>query len=440
MFTMSEDQDERGSAILAGLAEHLGRHLSEEGLRRIVPVARKYPFAVTSHWASLITGEGDPLWRQCVPDPRELAAPVLEESPDPLAEVRFSPLPGLVHRYRDRVLLLLTARCAAYCRFCTRKHRLGRGRDGAASLERALPWLRAHPEIRDVLLSGGDPFTLAAAELVRWVRALRELPQLALIRIGTRLPSFAPERIGHELCGALAPFAPLYINTHFNHPQEITPATRAACERMRAAGMILSNQTVLLRSVNDDAALLRELFYALLSIGVRPYYLHMLDHVAGASHFRVPLSRAAAIWDELAAATSGMALPRLMIDLPGGGGKIQYMRTRVLHGREPHADAPAGGDGKVQYVFRNIEGGESIYMDTAGEPSDFAQIQYEKSTEGGALAEKEVFTKSGDSVETSDFAQIQYEKSAEGGALAEKENFVERGGGDAKSTAREGRC
>ena len=390
---MRGKQENKDAVLLADLRAHLGSYLSPPRLLELLPVVRKHPFALPDHWAGLITGEGDPLWRQCVPDIRELAPPLSQEAADPLEEARFSPLPGVIHRYRDRALIILTAECAGYCRFCTRKRLAARGteahrrapeygaRDEAdaergarnetdartASLDAVIPWLRAHPLVRDVLLSGGDPLTLPPPELARWLRALQGLPQLALIRIGTRLPSFAPERIDEELCAALAPSAPLYINTHFNHPLEITPAAYAACARLRAAGMILSNQTVLLRAVNDDAAVLRELGYALLSMGVRPYYLHTLDRVCGAGHFRVSLARAARIWDALAASSSGMAVPRLMVDLPGGGGKIQYMRTRVL--REQACDAPRDGGKQTQYVFRNTENGESVYIDYEDEYS-----------------------------------------------------------------------
>jgi len=345
--------------VYEGLRASLGKFISGERLRGLVPAAQKYPFAISKYWMGLMR-EGDALWRQCVPDPRELAPAAADESADPLAEDRFSPLPGLIHRYPDRVLVLATARCAGYCRFCTRRRFVGRDAR-TASLEDVIAYLGAHPGVRDVLLSGGDPLTLPIAELRRWLAALRRLPQLALIRIGTRLPAFAPDAISEKMCAALAKFAPLYINTHFNHPSEITPETQAACARMRRAGCILANQSVLLRSVNDDAAVLRVLGYSLLSMGVRPYYLHIMDRVAGTAHFRVPLSRAAEIWDALAAATGGMALPRLMLDLPDGGGKMQYMESRLL---SRHNDEKG-----IRYIFRNIENGESVYLDSpeAGE-------------------------------------------------------------------------
>jgi lysine 2,3-aminomutase len=329
--------------------------LPEEKLLELIPAAQKYPFAISGYWADVMR-EGDPLWRQCVPDTRELTASPAGESIDPLAEDRFSPLPGLIHRYPDRVLVLAAMQCAGYCRFCTRRRLVGRAGMQAASPGDVFVYLGAHTEVRDVLLSGGDPMTLPIAELRHWLETLKRLPQLALIRIGTRLPSFAPAAISEELCASLAPFAPLYVNTHFNHPAEITTEAQAACARMRRAGLILANQSVLLCGVNDDAAILRRLGYALLGMGVRPYYLHTMDRITGTAHFRVPLARAAEIWDALAATTSGMAIPRLMLDLPGGGGKMQYMASRLL--------SRQNAEKEIRYIFRNIENGESVYIES----------------------------------------------------------------------------
>jgi lysine 2,3-aminomutase len=291
-----------------------------EGIARTAAV---YPAAVTSCYARLIAHPGDPLWRQCIPDPAELDGGGLES--DPLAEERYSPLPGLVHRYPDRVLLLAADRCPLYCRFCTRKRRIGRPRTPEQLREdhaAACRYIAGNPAIRDVLVSGGDPLTLPDDMLCALLDRLAAIPHLALIRLGTRALCTWPERISEALAEKLARYPALWINTHFNHPAELTAAARTAARRLWSRGIPLASQTVLLRGVNDSAGVLRELFMGLVSFKIRPYYLHLMDLVRGTGHFRVSLARALQLYGSLQGAVSGMAIPRMMLDLPGGGGKI----------------------------------------------------------------------------------------------------------------------
>jgi lysine 2,3-aminomutase len=275
----------------------------------------------------------DPLARLCRPDPRELRpVPWLER--DPLAEERLSPVPGLVHRYPDRALLLVTPRCAVYCRFCTRKRLVGRSDGPAFDLAAATDYLAAHPGIREVVVSGGDPLVLADERLAEILAALRALPSVEVLRLHTRVPAVQPARVTAALAATLARFHPLYVMIHVAHPRELTPAVVAACGRLADAGLPLGSQTVLLRGVNDDPDVLAELFRGLLRARVRPYYLHQCDLTEGIEHFRTPLDRGIALLEALRGRLSGTALPTFVVDLPGGLGKVPLGPEHVV-AREP---------------------------------------------------------------------------------------------------------
>jgi lysine 2,3-aminomutase len=251
---------------------------------------------------------------------------------DPLGEEDHEVAPHLVQRYPDRALLLATDRCAVYCRFCTRSRMVGDG-GGAISLAKLAPafaYLRAHSEVRDVILSGGDPFALSTERLVGLVSALREIPHLDTIRLATRVPVTLPQRITPELVRALRKHHPLWIMTHFNHPKELTAESRKACERLVDAGFPVMNQTVLLRGINDDASTLETLFRGLIKSRVRPYYLLQTDPVRGTSHLRTPLSQGLSIVGELQGRLTGIALPKFIVDTPGGKGKVPLVAKGVV--------------------------------------------------------------------------------------------------------------
>ena len=295
----------------------------------LIEVAARYPLRITPHYLGLIEGPDDPLWRQCVPDPRELDAMGLDI--DPLAEEEHAPVPAVVHRYPDRALLLAGTSCAVYCRFCTRKRKVGCvGQqlsfgallDGIAYIERT-------PAIRDVLLSGGDPLLLPDLLLGEVLGRLARIPHVEMIRIGSRVPVTLPERVTDGLCQVLRRHHPLYLNTHFNHPRELTPEAAEACRRLADAGVPLGNQTVLLRGVNDDPATMAELLRGLLRLRVRPYYLHQMDLVAGTGHFRTRVETGLAILGALRGSLTGMAIPHYVIDLPGGKGKVPLLPETV---------------------------------------------------------------------------------------------------------------
>ena len=288
-------------------------------------VAARYPFLVSSSYAALIREPGDAIWRQCIPDVRELEDDI--QLSDPLAEVSLSPVPGLIHRYPDRVVLLVSNRCPVYCRFCMRKRHVGCGdqTNGRESMDQALAYLGANPAVRDVTLSGGDPLMLDDASLHDILTRLRAIGHITVIRIGTRIPVTLPERVTPELCAMLKRFHPLYVNTHFNHPAEITAASAGACGLLADAGIPLGNQTVLLRGVNDDIDAMRDLMSGLLGIRVRPYYLHQMDLVKGTAHFRTPLASGLEIIRSLRGHISGLAVPHYVIDLAGGKGKVPIL-------------------------------------------------------------------------------------------------------------------
>jgi len=288
-------------------------------------VVAKYPMRISRHYLGLIHGVGDPVWRQCVPDPRELEDDGL--LPDPLDEERLSPVPCLIHRYPDRVVLLAASVCGVYCRFCMRKRKVGCAVEGAGNegLNEAIRYIEETPAVRDVILSGGDPFLLADDELEDILRRVRRIPHVEILRIGTRVPVTLPERITPRLCRMLKAFHPLYLNTHFNHPLEVTTRSAEACAMLADAGIPLGNQTVLLRGVNDDPGIMKRLMQKLLAIRVRPYYIHQMDLVRGTGHFRADVRRGIEIMEGLRGHTSGLATPYYVIDAPGGMGKIPLL-------------------------------------------------------------------------------------------------------------------
>jgi lysine 2,3-aminomutase len=294
-------------------------------LPELTSVVSKYPFRVTPSYAGLIRHQGDAIWRQCIPDIRELEED--GQQPDPLSEASLSPVPGLIHRYPDRVVLIVSNRCPVYCRFCMRKRHVG-GDETPISRERvdrALAYIAATPVIRDVILSGGDPLMLEDGSLQYILSRLRAIRHVSIIRIGTRIPVTLPERVTADICSMLKQFHPIYINTHFNHPGEITSDSAHACNLLADAGIPLGNQTVLLRGVNDDVEIMRELMANLLAIRVRPYYIHQMDLVKGTAHFRTPVSKGMEIIRALRGHISGMAVPHFVIDLPGGKGKVPVL-------------------------------------------------------------------------------------------------------------------
>jgi len=291
----------------------------------LMQVAERYPMRINPYYLSLIQQVGDPIWKQAVPDALELQDEVCHV--DPLNEENQSPIPNLVHRYPDRVLFMISSTCAMYCRFCTRKRKVGCTEMAISteSIAAGIAYISEHPEIRDVILSGGDPLLLSDENLDSILRRLRAIPHLEIIRIGTRIPVVLPQRITPGLVKVLKRYHPLYINTHFNHPTEVTPQASRACSLLANAGIPLGNQTVLMRGVNDDPLVMRNLMQRLLAIRVRPYYIYQADQVQGTDHFRTSVEEGLEIMRALRGYTTGMAVPTYVIDAPGGGGKIPIL-------------------------------------------------------------------------------------------------------------------
>jgi lysine 2,3-aminomutase len=295
----------------------------------IQSIAERYPMRINPYYFGLIKHKGDAIYRQCVPDVREISDSKGFE--DPLNEEGCSPVPGLTHRYPDRVLFLVSSQCAVYCRFCNRKRKVGlSSMVTKEAVQEGLAYIRNHSEIRDVLLSGGDPLLLDNKQLYLILKELRAMPHVEIIRIGTRVPCTLPQRVTSHLAGMLKNFHPLYIHTHFNHPDEITEDAALACTRLADAGIPLGCQTVLLRGVNDKPLVIRELMQKLLTIRVRPYYLFQADQARGTAHFWTPLSKGLDIMAGLQGHTSGLCVPHFAIDLPGGGGKVPLLPEYVL--------------------------------------------------------------------------------------------------------------
>jgi lysine 2,3-aminomutase len=286
---------------------------------------RGFPLGITPYYFGLIDPNDPecPVRKQVVPRMEELT-PVPGDLRDPLGEAVHEVAPNLIVRYPDRALLFATDRCAVYCRFCTRSRLVGAG-GGARSLSRlepALGYLRQHPEIRDVIVSGGDPLVMTTEKLVRLIAAVRDIPSVETIRLATRVPVVLPQRITDELVQALRAHHPIWIMTHFNHPRELTAESSAACNRLADAGFPVMNHSVLLRGVNDSAEVLEALFRGLVRVRVRPYYLLQADPVQGTGHLRTPVAVGIAIMERLQGRLSGIALPKLIVDTPGGLGKV----------------------------------------------------------------------------------------------------------------------
>ena len=325
---------------------------------------------ITPYFASLIdpNDPNDPIRSQVIPTAREMV-PFESMMEDSLAEDRHSPVPGLVHRYPDRVLMLVTTQCASYCRYCTRSRIVG---DAAAQFSKSeydaqIDYIAHTPQIRDVLLSGGDPLTLPPKVLDSLLARLREIPHVEIVRIGSRVPVFMPQRVTDELCSTLRKYHPLWMNIHVNHPNEITPELRRACALLADAGVPLGNQSVLLAGVNDCVHVQRKLVHELVKMRVRPYYLYQCDLVEGAGHFRTPIAKGVEIIEGLRGHTSGYAVPHYIIDAPGGGGKVPVMPTYLL----------SMSDERV--VLRNFEGFITTYeQPSPGEyrPHDSKNCKY----------------------------------------------------------------
>lgn len=317
--------------------------LTDEERGGIDATAGSFRLAVTPYYAALMDRDDPacPIRRQAVPHLDEATLPDPGGLRDPLDEDRRMPVPGVVHRYPDRALLLVNNVCPVYCRFCTRKRLTGQPNAtlSTSALEAAYAWLSATPAVREVILSGGDPLLLPDDRLVAIVASLHAIPSVDLVRIHTRLPVVLPQRVTPALAERLSPVAragrgqdagPVWVVTHFNHPKELTPEARTACARLVDAGVPVDNQTVLLLGVNDDAEVLAELFRTLITWRVRPYYLHHCDPVEGAAHFRTPLHRGPALLASLRGRVSGLALPQFVVDAPGGGGKVPIAADPVL--------------------------------------------------------------------------------------------------------------
>ena len=357
--------------------EELKEHIEitaeeEEGIRQCLGRLR---MAITPYYLSLIdlSDPHDPIRRQAIPTAAELY-----QSPadllDPLHEDTDSPVKGLTHRYPDRVLLLVTDQCSMYCRHCTRRRFAGQT-DQAVPLEQidgCIEYIRNHPEVRDVLISGGDPLVMSDDRLEYVISRVREIPHVEIVRIGSRTPVVMPQRITPELCAMLKKYHPIWLNTHFNHPKEITPESAAACARLADAGIPLGNQSVLLAGVNDCVYTMKKLVQELVKIRVRPYYIYQCDLSMGLEHFRTPVGKGIEIIEALRGHTSGFCVPTFVVDAPGGGGKTPVMPNYVIS-QTPY-----------KVILRNFEGVITTYT----EPDNYketCQCEYCRGEREGRL-------------------------------------------------------
>src|SRR5438105_15953036 len=344
---------EESIASLDQLKTYVAGRFGEEGMAAIdvealQPAFDNFQMRITPAALDRIGAVGDPMWNQYVPSTLELD--VVDGVIDSLDEDADSPVPNITHRYPDRVLFLVSPVCASYCRFCTRRRKVGDPEKIPLNqYDSAFDYIASHPEVRDVILSGGDPMMLSDRRLEYIFERLRAIPHVEIIRIGSRITSHLPARVTPEFCEMVQKYHPIFMNTHFNHPSELTPESVAALGRLAAAGIPLGCQTVLLRGVNDDPMVMKELMQKLLKARVRPYYLYMADQVAGGEHFRTTVEKGLEIIKALRGWTSGLAVPHFVIDAPGGGGKVPLLPEYVEEMNEQ------------EVIFRNYEGKQFVY-------------------------------------------------------------------------------
>ncbi|MDD2284049.1 MAG: lysine 2,3-aminomutase [Paludibacter sp.] len=346
-----------------------GIRFSEDEKESLKITQEKFPLSITPYYLSLIKKDNyqhDPVFKQSFLDSRELIVSSSEMG-DPLSEDHDSPVPGITHRYPDRVLFLVSNVCAMYCRHCTRKRKVG-DEDSIpdkSQILQGIEYIRNTPQVRDVLLSGGDPFLLSD-EYLDWILTeLRSIPHVQVIRIGTRTPVVLPYRITDGLVNMLKKHHPIWINTHFNHPREVTASAREALAKLADAGIPLGNQSVLLADVNDCPRVMKELVHKLVMNRVRPYYLYQCDLSEGLSHFRTPVGKGIEIMESLIGHTSGFAVPTYVVDAPGGGGKIPLMPNYII----------SWSTNKV--ILRNYEGVITTYQ----EPDKYEQNYCDRNCE-----------------------------------------------------------
>ena len=334
----------------AFVARRFGQEVADREIdvNALQPAFDNFQMRITPAALDLINEPGDPMWNQYVPTMQELD--IVDGVVDSLDEDGDSPVPNITHRYPDRVLFLVSPVCASYCRFCTRRRKVGDPEKIPLNqYDSAFDYIAAHPEVRDVILSGGDPMMLSDRRLEYIFQRLRAIPHVEIIRIGSRITSHLPERVTAEFCEMVKKYHPIYMNTHFDHPSELTLAAVAALGRLADAGVPLGCQTVLLRGVNDSPEVMKELMQKLMKARVRPYYIYMADQVAGGEHFRTTVEKGLEIVKALRGWTSGLAVPHFVIDAPGGGGKVPLLPEYV---EEINED---------EVVFRNYEGKRFTY-------------------------------------------------------------------------------
>ncbi len=328
--------------------------LTPQEERGIEGAGNKLTMSIPPYFASLIDFDNPkcPIRLQSVPQEYEfMTSP--EEMSDPCGEDKNSPVHGLVHRYPDRVLFLVNEMCAMYCRYCTRSRMVGDGNRtlSTATYEAAFNYIRSHKEVRDVLISGGDPLTLGDNLLEYIIKSVKAIPHVEFVRVGTRIPVTLPQRVTLDLARMLKRYSPIWMSIHFNHALEITDRVKAACGLLVDHGIPLGSQTVLLKGINDDPVVMKKLMHELLKIRVRPYYIYQCDPITGSKHFRTPVSVGINIMENLRGHTTGYAVPTFVIDAPGGGGKIPVGPTYIV----------AHKDGK--YTIRNYDGDQYVYHD-----------------------------------------------------------------------------
>lgn len=323
-------------------------------------ISEDFRIRINAYYLSLIEEPGDPIWRQVVPDAAELED--VDCPDDPLNEEGDSPVPNLTHRYPDRVLFLVNHQCPIYCRFCTRKRKVSEpGWWSKDTLKLGIEYIREHTEVRDIIISGGDPMMLPD-HMIDWILSeLRAIPHVEILRIGSRVPCALPQRITPELCNIIKRYHPVYVNTHFNHPREVNEVTKKHCGMLADAGVPIGCQTVLLKGVNDDPVVMKELMQKLLTIRVRPYYIYQADLTKGTNYFRTRVEKGLEIIKALRGHTSGLAVPHFVIDAPGGGGKIPLLPEYVVDINDR------------EVVMRNYAGKVFRYPQVPAEQADQAE-------------------------------------------------------------------